>query len=341
MIKKLLILALALAPLAAFGNVTDRDVVLADDGTVYTVESAFAKDVPGLHTSSERVLTFTVQNGTNATTSVIPATLTGGWHVFPALAYDAQSRTLFVFWESARNNFNNTELLVAAYQNGTWDNATSLDSAHLAARQNLHIALTHSTEQNNPDGTVTQLPEITVHAVWWEDNGAAEWGRYAMITVDKGAVIAIDVEDLSKFASASATDPQPSVEAAREILRHPAIAETRKHDSVDIVFGDMNAATLRRTNVRPTIQGRLRVPIGRGGSLLPAPIAAIATATPVNTILTDDSVAFYYDDAKAANTIDYLAFRNGTWSPVRSIALTDKLSHDAAVSALQRLITAQ
>ena len=341
MIKRLLIFILVLMPLAAFGEAVDRDIVLTDDGTLYSVESLYAKDVPGLQTNSERVLTLTVQNGTSTRTTVIPATLAGGWNVYPALAYDTQSKTLFVFWEAARNNFNNTELLVAAYQNGAWDNATSLDTAHLAARQNLRIALTHSTEQQNTDGTSTQIPEVTVHAVWWEDNGAAEWARYAMIAVDKGAVTAVDVEDLSKFASASASDPQPNADAARELLRHPAIAETRTHDSVDIVFGDMNATTLRRTNIHSTIQSRLRVPVGRGGTLLPAPIAAIATSTQVNTILTGDSVAFYYDDAKTPNTMDYLAFRNGAWSPVRSLTLSDKLSHDAAVSALQRLITAQ
>lgn len=343
MIKRLLILALSLVPLAAFAAGVDRDIVLADDGTLYSVESQFAKDVPGLKTASERVLVLTIQNGGNTSTSVIPATLNGGWHVYPAVAYDSQSKTLFVFWESARNNFNNTDLLVAAYQNGTWDNATSLDSAHLAGRQNLRIALTHSTEQKAADGTVTQVPEITVHAVWWEDNGAAEWARYAMITVDKGAVTAIDVEDLSAFANASAGDAQqPSPDIARELLRHPAIVETRTHDSVDVLFGDMNAATLRRTNIHASIQGgRIRVPVGRGGTLLPAPIAAVATSTPASAILSGDSVAFYYDDAHSANTIDYLTFRNGAWSPMRTLVLSDKLSHDAAVSALQRLITAQ
>ena len=34
-------------------------------------------------------------------------------------------------------------------------------------------------------------------------------------------------------------------------------------------------------------------------------------------------------------------FTNGNWSSVKTLALSDKLSHDSAVTALQKLITAQ
>lgn len=334
MMKRLLILILAVMPLAAFGQ-TDRDVVLADDGTVYAVESSFAKDVAGLRTNSERVLTLTIQNGENSSTTVIPATLTGGWHVDPAVAYDAQSKTLFVFWEAAHNNFNTSELLVAAYQNGTWTEPTSLDPAHLAARQNFRIAITHTTEQAT-DTTITHIPEINIHAVWWEDNGAAEWARYAMITIEKGAVTAIDVRDLTSFGGVLAPTSAMSVDVARELLRHPAVVETTTRDSVDVLFGDTTTLSLRRTNIRPTIQSRLRVPVGRGGFTIQAPSAGVmSVGTPVNAILSGDNVAFYFD--KTPNTLSYLLYRNGQWSPVRGIALSEKLSHDTAVNALQKL----
>lgn len=337
MIKRLLILILALLPVAAFAQ-NDRDVVLAEDGTLYAVESTFAKDVAGLRTTSERVLTLRVQNGTENSVSVIPATLAGGWHVDPAIAYDSQSRTLFVFWEAAHNNFNTTELLVAAYQNGTWTEPASLDPAHLAARENFRIAITHSSEQIADDGTTTRVPEINIHAVWWEDNGAAEWARYAMITVEKGAVTAIDVRDLSSFGGVLAPDGAPKSDVARELLRHPAVVEKATRDSVDVLFGDSTTVSLRRTNIRPTIQGgRLRVPVGRGGTTISAPSAGtLSVGTPVNAILTADSVAFYFN-GRTPNTLSYLLYRNGQWSPLRSIALNEKLSHDVAVSALEKL----
>jgi hypothetical protein len=341
MIKRLVILLVSLVPLAAFGAAVDRDIVLTDDGTLYTVESANSSDIPGLQTPSARILTLTTQQGTNRSTTVIPATLNGGWNVYPALAYDSQSKTLFVFWEAARNNFLSTDLFVCAYQNGTWDKATSLDSAQWAVRQNFHIAITRTTEQIAADGTSTQVPEINVHAVWWEDNGAAEWARYAMITVDKGAVTEIHVQDLSDFANATAPNgPQPKADVSRELLRHPAVVETRNHDSVDVLFGDMNALSIRRTNIHATIQGRLRVPTGHAGVMIPGPGANVLSTGPVETIVSGDNVAFYYDGQKP-NTIDYLVYAAGSWAPVRTLSLSDKLSHDSAVGALQKLITAQ
>jgi hypothetical protein len=342
MIKRLLILVVALLPFAAFGATVDRDIVLTDDGTVYTVESLFAKDVSGLQTNSERVLTLTVQHGSDApTTSVIPATLTGGWHVYPALAYDSPSKTLFVFWEAAHNAFLTTDLYVCAYQDGKWDAATALDSAQWAARLNFKIAITRTSDQVNADGTTTTVPEINVHAVWWEDNGAVEWARYAMITVDKGSVTAIHLQDLGEFVNGAGNVAPASSDASRELLRHPSIAETRTHDSVDVIFGDMNLVTFRRVNIRSTIQGgRLRVPVGRTGNNIPAASAHLMTSTPVDTIANGDSVAMYYDGEKP-NTIDYLVYTNSAWSAVRTLTLGDKLSHDSAVAALQKLVTAQ
>lgn len=342
MIKRLLILLVALVPFAAFADTADRDIVLADDGTLYTVESTFAKDVAGLQTSSERVLTLTVQHGSDApTTTVIPATTKGGWHVYPALAYDAPTKTLFVFWEAATSTFQNTELDFCSYHEGNFNAAASLDSAHWAARENLRIAITRTSQQINDDGTTTAVPETTVHAVWWEDNGGAEWARYAMITVDRGAASAIHVQDLGQFINGAGSAPAAGADASRELLRHPSVTETRTHDSVDVLFGDMNFVTIRRVNIRPTIQGgRLRVPIGRTGTNVPAPSANLMSSTPVDTLVNGDSVVMYYNDQKP-NTMDYLMYTNGNWSAVRTLSLGDKLSHDSAVAALQRLITAQ
>jgi hypothetical protein len=341
MMKRLLILLLALAPVTAFGQTADRDVVLADDGTLYTVESTLAKDIAGLQTSSERVLTLTVQHGSDApSTTVIPATTNGGWHVYPALAYDAPSKTVFVFWEAATSTFQNTELDFCAYHDGSFNAVASIDSAHWAARENLRIAITRTAEQHNDDGTTTTLPETTVHAVWWEDNGGAEWARYAMITVENGAASAIHVQDLGEFVNGAGSAPAASSNASRELLRHPSVTETRTHESVDVLFGDMNFVTIRRVNIRPTIQGRLRVPVGRTGTNIPAPSANAMSSTPVDTLLNGDSVAMYYDGQKPS-TIDYLLFTNGNWSEVRTLTLSDKFSHDSAVAALQKLITAQ
>src|SRR5207248_3450306 len=51
------------------------------------------------------------------------------------------------------------------------------------------------------DGSTTTMPEITVHAVWWEQGPALEWARYAMITVDHSDVTVDNVQNLTDFVS--------------------------------------------------------------------------------------------------------------------------------------------
>lgn len=340
MIKRLLIVVLALLPIAAFGDVVDRDIVLANDGTLFTVESVYPADVANLRTSSERVLTLTIQKDGTSTTTAIPATLNGGWNAFPALAYDSDSSTLFVFWEAARNNFFSTDLYVCSYHDGAWGKATSLDSAEWAVRQNFHIAITRSTDVLNADGTkAATVPEITVHAVWWQQTGNTEFARYAMITMEHGNVSSIGVQNLSEVIPSGFYDVAPSnPEGNRELLRHPAVIETASHDSVDVVFGDMTNTQLRRGNIRPTVQGRLRVPTGRSGSAIPTPVASMLASASVNAITSSDSVTFYFESPSALN---YLTYRNGKWTPERSIALSEKLTSDAAVNALRRMVSSQ
>src|SRR5512142_671598 len=112
MIKRILIiLAIVLLPLAAAAaGVPDRDVLLTSDGTLYTVESVSSEAVPNLRTPSQSVLLMTTQNGTTYSTDVAPASLNGGFNVYPSLAYDPQSKTLFLFWQMALNGFLTSDL---------------------------------------------------------------------------------------------------------------------------------------------------------------------------------------------------------------------------------------
>ena len=52
----------------------------------------------------------------------------------------------------------------------------------------------------------------------------------------------------------------------------------------------------------------------------------------VNAITSSDSITFYFE---SPNALNYLTYLNGKWTPERSIALSDKLTSDAAVNALR------
>jgi len=333
--KRLLIaVALMILSLAAFGQSMDRDVLLTSDGTLYTVDSYFTK-AEDSQIYSTRYLVLTTQKDGQSNTETIPATLVGGSHVEPALAYDSDSKTLFVFWENAR--VLSSDLLFTTYQNGTWGKVTSLDPVDWDLRRGLRIALTRKTQDTAKDGTKISIPEITVHAVWWEAGRETEWARYAMITLDHGGVAQITVRNLSGLLSA--VDPSLDTPSDREILRHPAVFESSTHDTVDVVFGDTHTDKMHRITLTPVVQGRIRIPIGKDHTV-PTPNAAISSMpTTVGAISTNgDNIAYYF---ASDNSVKYLLYTNGAWSDLRSMTLSDRLTSDAAVNALRRMLSSE
>jgi len=332
--KRLLVaVALSVLSLAAFGQSMDRDVLLTTDGTLYTVDSYFTKS-QDTQIQSTRYLTLTTQKDGETKSEVIPATMVGGSHVEPALAYDVDTKTLFVFWENAR--VLSSDLLFATYQNGTWGKVTSFDPIDWDLRRGLRIALTRKTQDTAKDGSKTSIPEITVHAVWWEQGRESEWARYAMITLDHGDVAQIKVQNLSTFLSHA--DPVLDKPSDREILRHPAVFESPTHDTVDVVFGDTSSDKMHRITLTPVVEGRIRIPIGKNREL-PTPIATINATTTVGAISTNgDNLAYYF---ATNDSVKYILFNNGAWSDLRSIALSDRLTGDAAVGALHRMLDSE
>jgi len=335
--KRLLIaFALTLLPLAAFGQV-DRDVLLTSDGTLYTVESLFA--TPDVKVSSTRYLTLTVQNGGETKSEIVPASSTGGSHVEPSLAYDSDTKTLFLFWEAARAGAFATDLAFTYYRDGKWGGLTTLDGADWDLRSNLRIAVTRKTQMAADENGHTSIAETTVHAVWWEMGRTSSWARYAMITFDHGDVIVDAVQNLTDFVDvpASVLD-SPS---KREVLSHPSIFEAPTHDSVDVVFGDPRTDKLHRVTLQPTIQaGRIRIPIGRG-RVMPTPTVAVAADTQISAIGASngtDDMAYYFSTPES---VKYMLYKDGKWTSLRTIALNEKLSGDAAVAALQRLVRSE
>ena len=83
-------------------------------------------------------------------------------------------------------------------------------------------------------------PGLTVHVAWWDESAVGEGGRYAMLTIDKGVVTDIYRRDLSDFINRAYLKPFDLDDASKELLRHPVVFESPEHDTVDIVFGDLN-----------------------------------------------------------------------------------------------------
>lgn len=350
MIKRFVIaLVLLAAPLLAFGDAANRALLLTNDGTLYTIESAYTEDL-GIQSPSTQVLVLTTRDDQNNTaTSIVPETLLGGSHTNPALAYDSSSKSLFVFWQRAISNGMSSDLVFSSYTDGKWSEATSVDSAKYHYSRNIQIAVTHAVDQIDEKGAHSSVKGLTVHAVWWEDRPTSSinpWARYAMLTIENGLLTDIQVADLSLFTDVSKDVSGPHDDDFNEVLRHPAIFESASHDSVDVLFGDVVANNMHRVTIVPTLvlkagsdAGRLRIPIGVKDRGVAAPKFRSEPDARVTAIAGDKDKVVLYTTTK--NGVSYATYADGVWSPQRTLAVDDKMSADAAVEVLRRMVNAE
>lgn len=337
MIKRLfLLLMLSLLAANAFADGRDRDMLLTSDGTFYTVETVYDPTVSGGRSAWSLMLT--TQNGTSRNRAPVPATLTEGAHGNPALGYDPESGTLFLFWQQTQNGGLSSRLLFASYLNGVWSESTTLDSVDWDLRRNLKIAVTRFTDQIDEQGKRTLVPQITVHAVWWQETANGEWARYAMLTVDHGVVNDIQIRSLAGFAGVNLAETPLRSLSPHEVLRHPSVLATPSRDAVDVVFGETQSDSMFKVRLRPTLNGRLRIPIGVRDINVGRPAFEVGANATAEAITEDDRLALYTVGAK---TMSFVLFRDGQWTPTRTIELNNQVAPETAVEALKKMVAAQ
>ena len=137
----LFLFLLVLISTAASAGTIDRDVLVTSDGTVYSIVSE-----PIGEGAMSSTLLLTVQRGASVTRGVVPETLNSGINWRPALAYDADSKTLLLVWLRAPNAMS-SEILVSSYRNGKWEPAVSIDSKPYLIRYNLSVGITRRISQ--------------------------------------------------------------------------------------------------------------------------------------------------------------------------------------------------
>jgi len=337
--RAVLALLIAIVPSALFAQVADRDVLLTQDGTLFTVESV---DNDGsAQADASRYLTLTTQRGNERPrTAIVPESLAAGVHWRPALAYDDNSQTLFVFWLKMPNAMS-SELMLASYSNGRWQPAISIDNQPYRLRFNLRVAITRQVAQLQKNGYLVDIPALLVHAVWWEQTGYSETARYALIPIEKGAVTTPDVHDLNEFAASPPIFPnEADAKFNSEILKHPAFVDNGTPDSIDVIFGDTYLKAFNRVTLKPIADGRIHIPIGVRpvGPRVPAPLSFSGDwSGRISTITSPRSgnLLLYNTTSQSVN---YIMYASGAWSSVKTVALSDKLSADAAVMALSRMM---
>jgi hypothetical protein len=341
--KLLLILCFALAPAFAAAQDVDRDILLTPGGTLFTVQSGTPAEFELEGTSSFRVLRLTIRNGAEKVVQYVPASPAGGRHQGASLAWDDETKSLFVFWQKKPHPLF-SELLLSSYRDGVWSEPTPIDDTSYRVRQHLNIALTRQpVELEEPEeGQEPAEPQsvLLVHAVWWDSSSTSELARYAIIHLDQGEARAIRTFDLIDWTADEGAPTILDEDFDREFFKFPSIFTNGMTPDVEVVFGDWIRNRLQRVKLRPVVAGGvLELPIGVWEGPIEPPskfnrngdgaISAIGG-------LSADNFAFYY---REEGTIRYIFRRNGEWSGVLSLGIGDELSADGGVEVLRRMLT--
>ena len=339
--KHLLLVFALLLPASVFAAPADRDVLLTPSGTLYSIEAATNHRKSPTNVST-RYLALTAQNSDAQSTIAVPASVTGGNHRRPKLAYDAETATLFVFWLRSQNSVLATsDLVFCALRNGVWTEPIIVDDAPYRNRSNFSIAVTRKAEMNE-QLSIVQVAALTLHLVWWDESGAGNAAYYATVGIEDGSVIDMQVRPLSdlvdsRFEMADAAAPE-----SLELFRHPTVVEAASQDSVEIIFGDVATNRFHRTTVktfltRPQPNLRVRIPINVKDRGFRGPARGLSTGDGgnISAVTAGEDGAIFY--AEEQGVVKYITYRNNAWSGTQSIVLGENLTAESAVSALRRM----
>jgi hypothetical protein len=293
-----------------------------------------------------QTLGLTIQNGTDVSHLYVPDSMTSGWHFGGALAYDSDSSTLFVLWIHSDDGYS-TELLLTSFHGGKWEPAVSIDNEPYRRRSNLRLGITRRVSQLQTDGTYADVPALLLHAVWWEESGKSEAARYALLTTEKGSLSSIEIHSLEEFI-APADEAYNAVDPTfnKEILRHPAIVSPPMQSSVDVVFGDTKSNSIHTVTLRPIADARVHIPVGVGGgnggpkprSLAAPPTFSADWKGSITVIERGDRLVF----ANASETsLSYITYTSGAWTSVKSIAIDSRFPAEAALAAIDKMLSTQ
>ncbi|MBV8516581.1 MAG: hypothetical protein JO197_04175 [Acidobacteria bacterium] len=333
--KKLALFA-ALLFLPLFASAQSPEALLTPDGTLYSIETQAATDTTDPTGGASLPLVLTTRHDGEVSHQLVPATTNGGQHENPALAYDAESQTLFVFWVHHHDLFSSELLFASLDAQGNWSETTAFGHP-FDYRENLRIAVTKRVTDD--EGNLSA--GISVHLTWWEFESSTgkENARYAMIAIEGGKAVSTDFINLDVFRVAQ-TDQVANDNVDVSILKQPLIFPSAKQDSVLLVYGDMQTHTFHEVRVTPhkvETNGRLRVPGGRSEGGFPAPTLGMQANSTMGGIYDDnDHLAFYVGDGHA---VRYAILKDGAWSDPRALALDDELTSSAAVDAIRRLVS--
>ena len=322
--KFIVVAALLLFPLFASAQ---GETLLTPDGTLYTIEEQSPDE-------ATVQLLLTTRSAGNISRQIVPATLEPGVHSSAAMAYDAESGMLYIFWLRHTAMLESELLFTSFDKEGNWAPATAFGQP-FDYRENLRVAVTRKVVGAHDKFE----PGITVHATWWETDThtGKESAQYAILALEPGKV-EVTFLNLADFTTAG--DRVELEKDELSILRQPVLFTSAKQESVLVTFGDVASNRLHRVRVypaRPPVSsGRIRIPVGRSEGGFTAPRFRNTSNSTVNAVSGEnDNLAFYVKDAAK---LHYVLLRDGAWTDARAIDLDEQITAPAAIDAIRRLV---
>jgi len=334
---KKLLLALVVLLAAATAALGEPEMLLTPGGTLYTIESVKAEDHPEISSPAARFLMFRMHQGDVVHEGVVPATMVSGTHTEPAIAYDSESKRLFVFWRYSRTLAESELLFSSLDENGEWSDPSGVDKAALRYRENFRIGITRKTEVLDEDGTRTIVPETNVHAIWW-DSGDYEAARYAMLTIQNGVVTSTFVSYLSELESPGTEMFPVGDDPAPEILKTTAVIESPGRETVELVYGDLLSNSFHRIRLKPVLNVRIRIPVGVRESAIPSP--KFNANSDEQAFSLPGNGDHFVVGAIGEESLRYMTFDGESWSEARSLRLGSNLTKSGAMTAIHRMVDA-
>src|SRR5690349_13064560 len=218
--KTRILIVAVLTLLAGSLFASDVDSVLTSDSTLWSV-------TPSVDGQSTR-LELTRRNGDQRSTIVVPTTDDDATESDARLAWDRRSNTLFVVWERAASDVNETKL-VAMSADGTWSEPLVI-AADGEKRAGLQLVMTSRRDQAKAESVA--IDTTFLHIAWWNLAADAARVEYALLAFDGGTLLCSDVSTLNAAEHETSFAREDVGEAA-----HPPLAMVRSGEGVEIVFG--------------------------------------------------------------------------------------------------------
>lgn len=340
----LLTLALVLVAFGAKAQLRVSDVLLTDEGTLFTIERVTTAEIEQetgapLGTESTSVLRLRAQRGTQTESIVVPGSLNGGSHIEPTLAWDDTDDRLYIFWQRMPG-MGSSELLFASFKEGVWSEVESFDSATWRLRSNLKVTITRFAEHTLEDGTVERKPALVAHAIWWEQWGEHEAARYAMLELEHGSVRSVQIRDLAEFHDRYAPPTELPADYDKSVFRTPFLFDMPDGGSIEVLFANWYTNRYQLVSIRPVTdeqEGVLTIPIGvTRDEFGPSTIRVRDTNAALKAIRpnpTTGTITIYSHDG---DTVSYAELRKGVWATAGELKLDATTTVETALEALRR-----